>query len=59
MNNIINKFLLTADKLMPETHLKDLKVGTYSACGPFTQHKDRINRFIQTSNRRYKLGIQK
>ena len=45
MNNIINKFLLTADKFMPETHLKDLKVGTYSACGPFTRYKDRITRF--------------
>ena len=31
---------------MPENHLKDLKVGTDSACGPFTKHKDRINRFI-------------
>ena len=50
MNNIINKFLLTADKFMPETHLKDLKVGTYSACGRFTRHKDRINKFIQTGN---------
>ena len=35
MNNI-NKFLLTADKFMPVTHLKDFKVGTYSACRPFT-----------------------
>ena len=43
MNNKINKFLLTADKFMPEIHLKDLKVGTYSACGSFTRHKDRIN----------------
>ena len=50
MNNIINKFLLTADKFMSETHLKDLKVGTYSACALFTRHKDRINNFIQTSN---------
>ena len=44
MNNIINKFLLTADKFVPEAHLKDLKVGTYSACGPFTRHKDIINK---------------
>ena len=29
MNNIINKLLLTADRFMPETNLKDLKVGTY------------------------------
>ena len=46
MNNITNKFLLTADKFIPETHLKDLKVGAYSACGPFTRHKDRINKYI-------------
>ena len=53
MSNIINKFLLTADKFMPEPHLKDLKVGTYSACGPFTRHKDRVNKFIQTGDTNY------
>ena len=53
MYNITNKFLLSADKFMPETNFKDLKVGTYSACGPFTQHKDRINKFIQTGNTNY------
>ena len=53
MNNIISKFLLTTDKFMPETHLKDLKVGTYSACGPFTRHKDRINKFIEIGNTNY------
>ena len=47
MNDIINRFLITADKSMPETHLQCLKVGTYSACGPFTRHKDRINKFMQ------------
>ena len=50
MNKIINKFLLTADKFMSKTHLKDLRVGTYNACGPFTRHKDIINRFIQTGD---------
>ena len=53
MNNIINKFLLTTDKLMPEMLLKDLSVGTYRACGPFTRHMDRINKFIQTSDINY------
>ena len=53
MNDIINKFLLAADKFMPETHLKDLKVGKYSACGSFTRHKDRINKFIQTGDTNY------
>ena len=42
MNNIINKFLLAGDKFMPEMHLKPLGF-TYSACGPFTKHKERIN----------------
>ena len=41
MNNIINKFLLPGDKFMPEMHLKQPGF-TYSACGPFTKHKERI-----------------
>ena len=53
MNDIINKFLLTADKCMPESHLKDLNIGTYSACGPFTRLKDRVNKFIQTGDTNY------
>ena len=32
MNEIINKFLLTGDKFMPELHLKHSGF-TYSACG--------------------------
>ena len=62
MNNVINKFLLTADRFMPEAHLKDLKEGTYSACGPFTSHKYRINKFIQTdyiTNYIYKNELDK
>ena len=38
---------------MPVTHLKDLKVGTYSECGPFTRHKDRISKSIQTGDANY------
>ena len=53
MNNIINKFLLAADKVMPETNLKDLKVGTYSVCGPFTRNKDTISKFIKTGDTNY------
>ena len=53
MNNIINKFLLTADKFMPEARLKDLKMGAYSACGPFTRHKGRIGKFIKTGDTKY------
>ena len=41
MNDIVNKFLLVGDKFMPEMHLKQ-RVFTYSACGPFTKSKERI-----------------
>ena len=41
MNNIINKCLLTGDKFMPEMHLRQSQF-VYSACGPFTRHKERI-----------------
>ena len=34
MNKIINKFLLTGDKFMPELHLKHPGF-TYSVYGPF------------------------
>ena len=34
MNDIVNKFLLAADRFMPEMHLKQPQF-TYSACGPF------------------------
>ena len=37
MNEIVNKFLLAADKCMPEIHLKQPGF-TYSACGPFTKN---------------------
>ena len=41
MNNIIDKFLLPGDKFMPEMHLRQPHF-VYSACGPFTRHKERI-----------------
>ena len=44
--DIINKFLLVGDKFMPEMHLWDPKVKKYSACGPFTRYKQRINDFM-------------
>ena len=39
MNNTINKFLLAGDRIMPEMHLQQPGF-TYSACGPFTKHKE-------------------
>ena len=41
MNNIINTFILAGDKFMPEMHLRQPQL-VYSACGPFTRHKERI-----------------
>ena len=49
MNEIVNKFLLTGDRFMPEIHLKQTRF-TYSACGPFTKNKERIEKFMQTGN---------
>ena len=49
MNEIVNKFLLVGDKFMPEMHLKQPGF-TYSACGPFTKNKPRIEKFMQTGN---------
>ena len=42
MNKIVNKFLLSGDKFMPEMHLRQLEF-TYSACGPFNKNKKGIN----------------
>ena len=52
MNNVINKFLLAGDKFMPEMHLRQPRF-VYSACGPFTRHKERIKKFKQTGDTRY------
>ena len=42
MNEIVNRFLLAGDKFMPGF--------TYSACGPFTRNKKRIEKFMATGN---------
>ena len=52
MNNVINKFLLAGDKFMPEMDLRRLRF-VYSACGPFTRHKERIKEFKRTGYTRY------
>ena len=38
---------------MPEIHLRDPIVGTYSACGPFTKNKPRIQKFMETGDTKY------
>ena len=52
MNEIVNKFLWDGDKFMPEIHLKQPGYN-YSACGPFTKNKERIQNSIQTRNTNY------
>ena len=52
MNNIVNKFLLAGDKFMPELHLKQPQF-TYSACGPLTRNKERIERFKESGDTKY------
>ena len=41
INKIVNKFLLSGDKFMLETHLKQPGF-TYKTCGPSTKNKERI-----------------
>ena len=52
MNKIVNKFLLAGDEFMPEMHLKQPGF-TYSACGPFTKNKERIQKFKKTGDTNY------
>ena len=44
MKEIVNKFLLGRDQLMPEIYIRQPGY-TYSACGPFTKNKERIKMF--------------
>ena len=52
MNEIVNKFLLASDRCLPEMHLKQPGF-TYSACGPFTKSKERIQKFKETGDTIY------
>ena len=52
INQTVTKFLLASDKFMPEMHLRQPGF-TYSACGPFTKHKQRIQKFIQAGDTNY------
>ena len=51
MNVVVNKFLLVGKKFMPEMHLRQPGL-TYSACGPFTKNKERIQKFKETGDSR-------
>ena len=52
MNEIFNKFLLGGDKFMPKMYIKQPGF-TYSACGPFTKKKERIQKFKETGDTSY------
>ena len=52
MNEIVNRFLLAGDKFMPEMHLKQ-QGFTYSACGPFSKNRERIQKFKETVDTSY------
>ena len=49
MNEIINTFLLAGDKFMVKIHLRQSGF-TYSACGPFTKSKERIQKYKETGD---------
>ena len=52
MNKVVNKFLLSGDKFMPEIHLKQPGL-TYSACRPFIKNKEKIQKFKETGDTCY------
>ena len=47
MNEIVNKFLLTGDIYLKQPGF------TYSACGPFTKNKERIQNSKETEDASY------
>ena len=49
MNETVNTFLLAGDKFMPEMHLRQPQF-VYTACGPFSKNKKRIQKFKETGN---------
>ena len=58
MNEIDKKILLAGDKFMPEMHLRqpaslDKSRYRYSACGPYTKNKERIQKFKETRDSQY------
>ena len=52
MDEIVNKFLLTGNRFMPQMHLKQPGF-TYSACGPFSRNKERIQKSMPTGDTNY------
>ena len=52
MNEMVSTFVLVGHKDMSEMHLKQPGF-TYSAGGPFTKNKQRIQKFMQTGDTNY------
>ena len=52
MNETIDKYLLTGDKLMSETHLRQ-SWFIYSACGPFTRNREQLQKIKETADSKY------
>ena len=52
MNETVNKILLAGDKFMPEMHLWQPQF-VYSACGPFTKNKERIQKLKKIGDTSY------
>ena len=52
MKEIVNKILLAGEKFIPQLHLRQPGF-IYSACGPFTKNKERIQKFKETWDSRY------
>ena len=44
MNETLDNFLLVGDKFMPGMHSRQPGF-TYSACGPYTNNKEKIQKF--------------
>ena len=57
MTDIIKKFLLAGDRFMPEIHFKQPGF-TYSACGPFTKNKERMQKFTKRIQKNTKLEFK-
>ena len=55
MSRIVNKFLLTGDKFMPEFLLRQPGFS-YNACSAFTKHCEKIQKFTETGN--FKIYIE-
>ena len=49
MNKIVNKFLLAGDKFTSKLHLRQPRIA-YGACGMFTKHYERIQKFTEASD---------